>query len=116
MWQALDGGQVHRLSERQIKEMIATGEVPWGDLSANTSVHLGKQYHRCMSDIKRCQEEILSLQVERTRLRAWLEDTSSRVQKALISEPVNTGRAILLNRHLTWLKEMLSKMLEVPIV
>jgi len=88
-----------RLSEESVKTMLRTGESPWG-ISGGSEIYWGKIVHRCRSDIKRCEEELPILEVEKSRCDMWAQRTMVAIEARLTDEggPQGSGKGILLQR------------------
>lgn len=108
-WQRVDGA-ADKVTEEHISAMLVSGEAPWGNTSASPGLSLGKQYHRLNADRQRCEEELLNLEIERQRLKSWLEAATQRVAIALGTVGADSGKAILLRQHLNWMQGQLAQL------
>jgi len=55
-----------------VSAMYITGNAPWTHAGEGALLHFGRIFHRVNSDLDRCNEELLSLVVEKKRMIAWL--------------------------------------------
>lgn len=85
-------------------------EGPWG-ISGASDIYWGRIVHRCRSDIKRCEEEMPILQVEKIRCDMWVKRTVIAIEMQLVEQggPQGSGKGMLLKRWKDLLESIASQ-------
>ena len=80
-------------------------EGPWG-ISGASDIYWGRIVHRCRSDIKRCEEEMPILQVEKIRCDMHVGSGMQLVEQG---GPQGSGKGMLLKRWRDLLESIASQ-------
>ena len=121
------------ITPEQVSAMYYEGQMPWAAVGTGTALHFGKEYHQLVTDLSRCEEELIILSVEGERLQAWLQRGIALISESLVGlqceQPILTqdvvqaqlqglfgsGRAFFLLQHKQHMQSMLDRVQELGV-